>query len=97
MTVANDIDALTTMTVACFSNHGDSGNCERTFFLPIYLNQRTFNTTKYCTSLAFITSGTLLYFRENNNADKQVCDVLFEGAWATYIHGLVTIRHSFSM
>ncbi len=45
---------------------------------------------KYCTSVAFITSGTLLYFRENDNADKQVYDVLFEGAWATYIHGLVT-------
>ena len=45
---------------------------------------------KHCTSVAFIVSGTLLYYRENDNADKQVCDVLFEGAWATYIHSLVT-------
>jgi CRP-like cAMP-binding protein len=45
---------------------------------------------RYCTSVAFIVSGTLLYFRENDNADKQVCDVLFEGSWATYIQSLVT-------
>jgi CRP/FNR family transcriptional regulator, anaerobic regulatory protein len=43
-----------------------------------------------CTSIAFIESGTLLYFRENENADKHVCDVLFEGAWATYLQSLVT-------
>jgi CRP-like cAMP-binding protein len=45
---------------------------------------------QYCVSVAYIVSGALLYYRENDNADKQVCDILFEGSWATYIHSLST-------
>lgn len=45
---------------------------------------------KVCTSVAFIESGAVLYFRENDDADKLVCDVLFEGSWVTYIQSLVT-------
>lgn len=43
-----------------------------------------------CTSVAFIESGAFLYFRENDNADKHVCDVLFEGTWGTYLQSFIT-------
>jgi CRP-like cAMP-binding protein len=43
-----------------------------------------------CRSTAYIQQGALLYFRENDHADKLVCDVLFEGMWATYVESLMT-------
>jgi CRP/FNR family transcriptional regulator, anaerobic regulatory protein len=43
-----------------------------------------------CTSVAFIESGTILCFRENDNADKLVCDVYFEGTWAGYLQSMIT-------